>query len=174
MICPNCRTQNSEAAARCKRCGHIFAGLHEEETLVGPAATAPGVAATAAKPALDSGSSPSSRSGFSQALEPGTELGPRFRVESLIGQGGMGRVYKVYDKELGRTVALKVLQPELMSDPAATLRFKQELLLASKISHKNILRIHDIGEADGVKFISMTYVEGQDLHHLPSAKGWRH
>ncbi|MGH9711450.1 MAG: protein kinase domain-containing protein, partial [Candidatus Acidiferrales bacterium] len=104
-------------------------------------------------------------------LEPGDELGERYRIEGLLGQGGMGRVYKAYDKELDRTIALKVLQPELTSDPNAMQRFKQELLLASRISHKNILRIHDLGEADGVKFISMAYVEGEDLHHLLRAHG---
>ena len=104
-------------------------------------------------------------------LEPGDELGERYRIEGLLGQGGMGRVYKAYDKELDRTVALKVLQPELTTDPNAMQRFKQELLLASRISHKHILRIHDLGEADGVKFISMAYVEGKDLHHLLREEG---
>lgn len=84
----------------------------------------------------------------------------------MLGQGGMGRVYKAYDKELDRPIALKVLQPELTSDPNAMQRFKQELLLASRISHKNILRIHDLGEAGNVKFISMAFVDGPDLHHL--------
>jgi eukaryotic-like serine/threonine-protein kinase len=104
-------------------------------------------------------------------LEPGDELGHRYRIDLLLGQGGMGRVYKAYDKELDRAIALKVLQPELTSDPNAMQRFKQELLLASRISHKNILRIHDLGEADGVKFISMAFVEGEDLHQLLRSQG---
>ncbi|HEV2297844.1 MAG TPA: tetratricopeptide repeat protein [Candidatus Acidoferrales bacterium] len=104
-------------------------------------------------------------------FEPGDELGHRYRIEQLLGQGGMGRVYKAYDKELERMIAVKVLQPELVSDPNAMQRFKQELLLASRISHKNILRIHDLGEADGVKFISMAFVEGEDLHHLLRTHG---
>lgn len=99
-------------------------------------------------------------------LEPGDELGHRYRIDSLLGQGGMGRVYKAYDKELDRPIALKVLQPELSGDSNAMQRFKQELLLASRISHKNILRIHDLGEVDNVKFISMAFVDGPDLHHL--------
>jgi serine/threonine-protein kinase len=99
-------------------------------------------------------------------LEQGTELGPRFVIEGLLGEGGMGRVYKVYDRELDRYVAIKVLQPELTNDPQVVQRFKHELLLASKISHKNILRIHDLSEADGVKFISMAFVDGDDLHRL--------
>ena len=94
------------------------------------------------------------------------ELGTRYRVEKLLGQGGMGQVYKAYDKELGRIVALKVLRPEFAADPTAKERFKQELLLASKVSQKNILRIHDLGEADGLKFISMAFIEGEDLHQV--------
>lgn len=78
----------------------------------------------------------------------------------------MGKVYKAQDKELDRTIALKVLRPELVEDPLSLQRFKQELLLASKISHSNILRIHDLGDYRGIKFISMAFVEGVDLHRL--------
>lgn len=99
-------------------------------------------------------------------LESGMDFGPRFRIEQLLGEGGMGKVYRAYDKELGRTVALKILQPELTKDPSVILRFKQELLLASKISHRNILRIHDLSEFDGVKFITMAFIEGKDLNQL--------
>lgn len=99
-------------------------------------------------------------------LEPGMAFGPRFRIEQLLGEGGMGKVYKAYDQELGRTVALKILQPELTKDPKVVLRFKQELLLASKISHRNILRIHDLSEFDGVKFITMAFIEGRDLNQI--------
>ena len=164
MICPRCQTESSEDAAHCVHCGLVFPDVDESETLerLGGAGSprAQGSAARGGKPREPAGTS------VSRVLEPGAELGPRFRIESLIGQGGMGRVYKASDKELGRVVALKVLLPDLTGDPAATQRFKQELLLASKISHKNILRIHDLGEADGVKFISMAYVEGEDLHQL--------
>jgi eukaryotic-like serine/threonine-protein kinase len=83
----------------------------------------------------------------------------------------MGAVYKAYDKELNRVVALKLVRPELTADASSMQRFKQELLLASKISHKNILRIHDLGDVEGVKFISMAYVEGEDLHHVLAREG---
>ena len=106
---------------------------------------------------------------FSMTLQPGTDFGPRYRIESLLGEGGMGTVYKAVDKELGRTVALKLMRPEFAANPAAMARFRQELLLASKISHKNILRIHDLGDAGGMKFISMAYVEGNDLGKLLEA-----
>ncbi|HJT88752.1 MAG TPA: tetratricopeptide repeat protein, partial [Bryobacteraceae bacterium] len=96
-------------------------------------------------------------------LQPGTSFAARYRIEGLLGEGGMGSVYKAYDTELGRTVALKLVRPELASSPQAMQRFKQELLLASKISHKNILRIHDLGDTNGIKFITMAFVEGADL-----------
>ena len=100
------------------------------------------------------------------ALPPGSDFGTRYRIEGLLGQGGMGRVYKAYDKDLDRTVALKVVRQGVMGEVDALKRFKQELVLASKISHKNILRIHDMGEVGDVKFITMAYVEGQDLHGI--------
>jgi serine/threonine-protein kinase len=103
---------------------------------------------------------------ISGGLEPGMDFGPRFRIEQLLGEGGMGRVYKALDKELGRTVALKILQPELTKDPSVIMRFKQELLLASRISHRNILRIHDLTDYEGVKFITMAFIEGKDLNQL--------
>jgi serine/threonine-protein kinase len=103
---------------------------------------------------------------ISGGLEPGMDFGPRFRIEQLLGEGGMGKVYKALDKELGRTVALKILQPELTKDPSVIMRFKQELLLASRISHRNILRIHDLTDFEGVKFITMAFIEGKDLNQL--------
>jgi serine/threonine-protein kinase len=99
-------------------------------------------------------------------LQPGDLVGARYEILQLLGEGGMGKVYKALDKELGRTVALKTLQPELTRDPNVILRFKQELLLASKISHKHILRIHDLSEWEGVKFITMAFIEGSDLSEL--------
>jgi len=99
------------------------------------------------------------------------DFGPRYRVERLLGQGGMGAVYLAYDQDLGRQVALKLVRPELMVYPGAMERFRQELLLASKVSHRNILRIHDLGDAGGMKFISMAYVDGEDLHHLLLREG---
>ena len=100
------------------------------------------------------------------ALSVGSDFGTRYRIDALLGQGGMGRVYKAYDKTLDRMVALKVVRQGVMADQEALSRFKQELLLASKISHTNILRIHDMGEVGDVKFITMAYVEGSDLHHI--------
>src|SRR6202795_2185607 len=90
------------------------------------------------------------------AIALGSDFGTRYRIESLLGQGGMGRVYKAYDKELDRTVAIKVVREGAIGQADALKRFKQELVLASKISHNNVLRIQDLGEVGGVRLFSMT------------------
>lgn len=100
------------------------------------------------------------------SLRPGMVLGARYAILEVIGQGGMGAVYKAEDRELNRFVALKVIRPELASDPSMLQRFKQEILLASKISNRNVIRIYDLGEADGIKFITMEFIEGKDLRAL--------
>src|SRR3974390_972138 len=111
------------------------------------------------------------RSMFGSNPEPGEDFGTRFRIEKLLGAGGMGKVYKAFDKELSRMVALKTLQPELVSDPTVIQRFKQELLLASRISHKNILRIHDLNDFEGTKYITMAFIEGKDLSQILKQEG---
>ncbi len=100
------------------------------------------------------------------ALEEGSILADRYEILKLLGQGGMGAVYKARDRELDRLVALKVIRPELAGNASILQRFKQELLLARKITHRNIIRIFDLGVADGMRFITMEFVEGQDLSSL--------
>ncbi len=78
----------------------------------------------------------------------------------------MGAVYKARDKELDRIVALKLIRPELAKNPQILRRFKQELILARQVTHKNVIRIFDLGQSDGIKFITMDFVEGQDLRQL--------
>jgi tetratricopeptide (TPR) repeat protein/predicted Ser/Thr protein kinase len=98
-------------------------------------------------------------------------LGGRYEILQTIGEGGMGAVYKAEDRELGRTVALKVIRPELASNPDILQRFKQEILLASRVTDRNIIRIYDLGDAEGIKFITMEFVEGEDLRHLLVRQG---
>ena len=93
-------------------------------------------------------------------LEAGEVLGGRYEILQLLGEGGMGAVYKAQDRELDRPVALKLIRPELASNPSILARFKQELLLSRQVTHKNVIRIYDLGEADGVKFITMEFVRG--------------
>jgi eukaryotic-like serine/threonine-protein kinase len=104
-------------------------------------------------------------------LEPGQLLGQRYEVLQILGEGGMGAVYKARDIELNRMVALKVIRPDLAGNQAIIDRFKQELLLATQVTHKNVIRIYDLSEADGMKFITMEYVEGEDLRGLMQKKG---
>ena len=103
-------------------------------------------------------------------LQPGDVLGGRYDIVQLLGEGGMGAVYKAMDRELDRPVALKLIRPELASNASMLARFKQELLLSRQVTHKNVIRIYDLGDADGVKFITMEFVEGQDLRSLIQEK----
>ena len=93
-------------------------------------------------------------------MQPGDVLGGRYEILQLLGEGGMGAVYKAMDRELDRPVALKLIRPELAANPSILARFKQELLLAHQVTHKNVIRIYDLGDAEGVKFITMEFVEG--------------
>jgi tetratricopeptide (TPR) repeat protein len=99
-------------------------------------------------------------------LRAGDVLGGRYEILQMLGEGGMGAVYKAMDRELNRPVALKLIRPVLAANPSILARFKQELLLAHQVTHKNVIRIYDLGDADGVKFISMEFVEGVDLRAL--------
>ena len=104
-------------------------------------------------------------------LQPGMVVGNRYEITQILGEGGMGAVYKAVDRELDRTIALKVIRPELAHSAEILQRFKQELILARQITDRNIIRIFDLGEAGGIKFITMEYVEGESLHHLLRQRG---
>jgi serine/threonine-protein kinase len=97
---------------------------------------------------------------------PGTLLADRYRIVALIGRGGMGEVYRAEDLKLDQDVALKFLPEKLVQDGAALARFHREVRIAREISHPNVCRVFDIGEANGVPFISMEYVDGEDLSTL--------
>ncbi len=104
-------------------------------------------------------------------LQPGTILGNRYQIIQILGEGGMGAVYKAKDIELDRVIALKVIRPELASNPEILQRFKQELILARQVTDRNVIRIFDLGEANGIKFITMEYVEGESLYHILRRRG---
>ncbi len=93
----------------------------------------------------------------------------------MLGIGGMGAVYQAWDAELEVALALKVIRPDATNDPEAAAeierRFKRELLLARQVTHPNVVRIHDLGEIDGIKYITMPYVEGQDLSDILAETG---
>jgi len=102
-------------------------------------------------------------------LLPGTRLGSRYTVIRLLGRGGMGAVYQAYDDELGVAVAIKTILPGHADEYTRrdqVSRFKSELLLARQVTHKNVVRIHDLGEVGGLKYITMSYIEGETLAAL--------
>src|ERR1700690_4086575 len=95
-------------------------------------------------------------------LARGTRLS-RYRIESLLGRGGMGEVYKARDELLDRDVALKILRRDLTIDDDRVRRFTQEAKLSSSLNHPHIAHIYDVGESEGVRFIAMEYVDGVTL-----------
>ena len=105
-------------------------------------------------------------------VEKGTLFAGRYEILATLGRGGMGVVYRANDKKLDDIVALKVLRPDLLKDdPTHVERFKQEIKLARKVTHRNVLRTHDFGDADGTPYISMEFLEGVTLKDLIKSKG---
>src|SRR6266853_1230265 len=104
------------------------------------------------------------------ALVPGKRLGP-YEIQSLIGAGGMGEVYRALDTRLQRIVAIKVLPVHLSSDADLHARFEQEAKAISGLQHPNICVVHDIGNQDGVDFMVMEYVAGQTLDKMTPPGG---
>lgn len=105
------------------------------------------------------------------SLPTGELFAGRFEVLEEIGSGGMGMVYRALDRELGDQVAIKTLRPELLQDPSLVERFKSEIRLARHISSKHVVRTHDIGERDGVYYLTMEYVEGITVRELLDTRG---
>ncbi len=166
MECPQCHFDNPPTAARCVKCDTPF---DLEATM---AATPSANLSRSAESVPKDWSRPSDpAAAFGPALSSGSVLGTRYEIVQLLGQGGMGAVYKARDRELDRLVALKVIRPEMAVNPEVLRRFKQELILARQVTHRNVIRIFDLGEADGIKFITMEYIEGRDLKSLMTEKG---
>src|ERR1700733_12279864 len=104
-------------------------------------------------------------------LPPGTTLANRYEILSVLGTGGMGSVYKAKDLELDRLVALKVIRPELARNAAIVDRFKQELRLSHKVTHRNVVRLYDLSEDAGLRFVTMEMVIGRDLRSILEERG---
>jgi serine/threonine-protein kinase len=123
-------------------------------------------------------SAASSDSGEHGRFLPGTILARRYRIVGLLGKGGMGEVYRADDLKLGQAVALKLLPERLANDSKRLEYFHNEVRLARQVSHPNVCRVYDIGEVDGQHFLSMEYIDGEDLAglirrigRLPADKG---
>lgn len=99
----------------------------------------------------------------SGALRPGDVIDGRFEIVKRIGKGGMGEVFEAFDRTLGERVAIKVVASEFARDPKLLERFRQEVQNARRVSHPNVCRIHDLGEHEGVSYLSMELLEGETL-----------
>ncbi len=146
--CPRCQTENPSDSKYCKECA---APLPSEEkpqdsptkTFVTPV----------------------------EELVRGATFADRYEIIEELGRGGMGTVYRVMDKKINEEVALKLLKPEVAADVKTIERFKNELKLARKITHKNVCRMHDLNEENGTPFITMEYVAGEDLKSFTRRAG---
>jgi serine/threonine protein kinase/Tfp pilus assembly protein PilF len=136
--CPKCHTDNPETQKFCGECAAAL--LSPQEIDVTETMEAP-----------------------KEELTTGSTFAGRFQIIEEMGKGGMGRVYKVYDTEIKEKVALKLLKPEIASDAKTIERFRNEIRLARKIAHRNVCRMYDLGEYRGTRFITMEYVDGEDL-----------
>jgi len=160
MVCPLCSHPNAEELVQCEKCS---TPLPVSDQTLGPAlAGGGGWSVPAGNVAIAADAL--------KQLAPGSLLGERYEIIRLLGQGGMGAVYQAHDRELDRQVALKVIRGDMAANPEILRRFKQELILARQITHKNVIRIFDLGQADGIKFITMEYIEGEDLQSLLKEK----
>src|SRR5262245_54573877 len=100
------------------------------------------------------------------ALTQGATLDARYVIRQLLGRGGMGYVYRAFDQVLEEDVAIKVIRGELVREPEMSRRFRSEIRLARKVSHRNVCRIHEYGEDGGLCYLSMEFVEGVELKRL--------
>jgi len=109
---------------------------------------------------------PVGTSSDSGEFSSGQVIAGRFRIVSHLGSGGMGDVYRADDHELGTSVALKFLPFELAGDPVRLARLRNEVRVARQVAHPNVCRVYDIGDADGRPFLSMEFIDGEDLASL--------
>jgi predicted Ser/Thr protein kinase len=157
--CSSCATENPPSSRFCGNCAAPLPAAavdFETETVARPA------------PPVSRPSSPglSSSAPDEGRFPPGTLLLDRYRIVALLGRGGMGEVYRATDLKLGQSVALKFLPEGAIRDERALARFHDEVRIARQVSHPNVCRVYDIGEIEGQRFLSMEYVDGEDLASL--------
>ena len=159
--CPKCSAKNLPDSRFCSSCGLAFSSPSQMPTMEAPAAEAQKAAETPhVARIISSDSIPAG--GFT----PGTILADRYRIIGLLGRGGMGEVYRADDLKLGQPVALKFLPPKLAEDPVRRERFFAEVRITRQLSHPNICRVYDIAEIEGRHFLSMEFIDGEDLASL--------
>jgi serine/threonine protein kinase len=146
--CPKCHSDNPDKTQYCGKCGTRFESpakipASKTQTIITPV----------------------------QELARGTAFTGRYEIIETLGKGGMGTVYKVLDREIEEDVALKLLIPEIAADESTIKRFRNELKYARKISHKNVCRMFHLGAEGDTHYITMEYVEGEDLKSVIKRKG---
>lgn len=152
FLCPSCRSSIAETAAFCPSCGSKI----DPELTVD--AEAPGVAPDPVAP------DPAPATGKAvDRFETGECVGERYRIVQQLGRGAMGEVYRADDLELGQSVALKFLPQRLANDDEALERLRSEVRLARGVSHANVCRVYDLNRVDGHAFLTMEYIDGEDL-----------
>src|SRR3984885_13312330 len=155
--CPACSHQTAIGARFCPQCAASLDGSSAETALM-PAA---GSQSVRSQPMLSS-----STCVDEGRFLPGVVMAGRYRIAGLLGRGGMGEVYRATDLTLGQAVALKFLPESAARDDRALARFYNEVRMARQVTHPNVCRVYDIGEVEGQHYISMEYVDGEDLAAL--------
>jgi len=169
--CDSCGVNVSEAHRFCPSCGAPLDSNPLATADVAPPNPAPTPEKRpASKPPSASGGPTRSSGSTGLSSEgrflPGTLLAGRYRIVALLGKGGMGEVYRADDLTLEQPVALKFLPAAMAKDEAALERFRNEIRVARRVSHPNVCRVYDVGEVEGQTFLSMEYVDGEDLASL--------
>jgi TolB-like protein/Tfp pilus assembly protein PilF/predicted Ser/Thr protein kinase len=148
MECPRCHFDNSPDSKFCKECGTQISAEKDDSLSITETVSTP-----------------------LPKLSTGTTFAGRYQIIEELGEGGMGRVYRVLDKKLDEEVALKLVRPEIAREKRTIERFQNELKLARKISHRNIGRMFDLGEEKGTHYITMEYVPGENLRTMIRMSG---
>src|SRR5438445_1719266 len=146
--CPACTHECAANSRFCASCAAPVDAMTSETVAFGPGAA--WVAGLSATSSVDEG-----------RFLPGTVVAGRYRVAGLLGRGGMGEVYRAIDLTLGQAVALKFLPEATASDDRTLARFYNEVRVARQVTHPNVCRVYDIGELEGLHYISMEHVDGE-------------
>ena len=174
MRCLGCGFEIASGSAECPRCRRRLdprSSTQSGDLAAGGATVTLPAGSRLAESFGESGWADANIRAEAAELQPGTVWGNRYEIERSLGEGGMGAVYLARDREIDRHVALKVIRPQMAGDPAILRRFRQELVLARKVTHPNVVRIFDLGVYGGLRCISMEYIDGRQLSALLEEKG---
>jgi serine/threonine protein kinase len=162
--CSSCGVEVSESSRFCPSCGHALnTDAFATHTVAVSSGSSPSKSADSRPFSASISSSGSLNEG---RFPPGALLAARYRIVAMLGRGGMGEVYRAEDLTLGQQVALKFLPEAVATNANAVGRFRNEVRIARQVSHPNVCRVYDLGEVEGQLFLSMEYVDGEDLGSL--------